>query len=347
MSELLKYGSLLNQFWLSFWNTLYLIILLYKLCSDKAKPSKPISVAICIFIGQSTGWLCFAINAILFGHSPNSLIYYILRYIGTFGAGASSLLMYLFMDIQLSIVFKNSIYQVQKPVIFLHFIIFCILVILVIVINIMAVFSTLHSLVAILTLLFFALAAGGAIHMAYLFNKKLYLMMFNEKKHAVLREKRSRSISDTNSSHDTVDAQRRLDVLRIMVKVTNLISTFFVATVMIIGVLVLLIIWRNTVTIFIWLIGFSVYSIIPPLGIFLMLKINEDIYGCLCKCCHRRFNRLCNDLVEKNHAKGLELEMGISTTIADENGEENVQKIGDNVQIATIEISKADDDRGN
>ena len=60
------------------------------------------------------------------------------------------------------------------------------------------------------------------------------------------------------------------------------------------------------------------------------------------------FNKLCDDLVERNHAKGLELEMGISTTIADENGEENVQKTNHNVQIATMdhEISKADNDRG-
>ena len=41
-----------------------------------------------------------------------------------------------------------------------------------------------------------------------------------------------------------------------------------------------------------------------------MLKINEDIYGCLCKCCHTRLNNLCDHLVDKEpHSTDFKLEI--------------------------------------
>ena len=262
--------------------------------------------------------------------------------------------MYLFMHIQLSIVFKNTSYQVHKSVKYLHFIIFCVLVFLSIS---MAVLNMKGMPNAIVTLPFFVLAGGGATHMAYLFNKKLYLMLSNERKCAQSRSNKRNTITScyADANNEMADAQRQLSVLKIIVKVTNLFGLIFISTVMIIAVLCLLILWRNELTLFIWFIGFSVYAIIPPFCIFLMLKINEDIYGCVCKCCHTQFNKLCDHLVDRNAAmstNGLELPanspdtdatLTVSTPdLVNEIGEKDEQEPNDNIQIA-ISMGKTDD----
>ena len=175
-SAVILYSSIFNRFWIASWNLLFLNIVIFKLCSQQTKAKKRISIftAICIFLGQSIGWLSAAVNTILFGNFPDTsrdtIWFYICSNITTVCLASSYLLMYLFMDVESFIIFRNTSYQVSNWMIYLHFTIFCILVVLVIA---MVILTTSFDSVVIAPLILtsIVLATGGVVHMAYLFNK--------------------------------------------------------------------------------------------------------------------------------------------------------------------------------
>ena len=253
-----------------------------------------IGIASTIFIGQFTGFLSAAINTILHGNNiinPDDppLIQQILGYITGICNASSSLLMYLFMAFQLIIVFKNTVFQVQKSVIYAHFILFIVILILVISMLIIAISG---YKITILLAIFFILASIGAMHMAWLFNRKLYLMVLKQRKH-------SNTFSDSSTNqinNSTIDAQRELSILNVIIKITVIFTLYFISTIFIIVVLMALIILNSTLTIALYYVIFGIYAVTPSLSIFLMLSMNNDIYGCLCKCCHHQFSKLCHNL---------------------------------------------------
>ena len=203
-----RYWDIGNQSYIAIWNLIFLSIVIYKSCIKKRfskleHSKRMLIIAMIIFTGQFIGFSVNAIRLIIYGKSKWTLIESIMVGITILFNAISSLLMYLYMAFSLHLVFKNTMYKINKFIINIHIINFTLIVLLCI---IMGLLSFLDYNVLLPLIIFILLCSIGAIHMTYLFNKKLYLMILSQ---------RTKKQSITKHYHHTIDIQRELIVLNI------------------------------------------------------------------------------------------------------------------------------------
>ena len=82
---------------------------------------------------------------------------------------------------------------------------------------------------------------------------------------------------------------------------------FVILTIFVFCIGIILSIFNKPIITIIWLIIWCNYAVNASLSIFLMLRINKNIYGCLCKICHLQFKKLCNNLVDNTVTANLQI----------------------------------------
>lgn len=266
---------------------LLFIVVLYKSCivnNIEKKRKIILSIALLIFSSQAFGFILEFIRLSLFEDQRLiNTISFSLFVIATFLVIVSIILLYMFMGIQLFIVFGDTTYQIGKGIIYIHLIIFTLIVIMVIN-HIYAQITQKHVIVSTASIIL--LIAIGISHFVWTFNRKLYLMIVSYKQHS--------------SGKLVVDAHHEMPMLRVIVKVSVLLTLMAINTISIIVIALLLTFIGGDVSIIVYWIIWLIYASSASLSIFLMLSISDKWYGCLCRSCHIRFQQICENCVSNS-----------------------------------------------
>ena len=273
-------------------NGMCLFIVIYKSCVSKKERSikkKMIIMAIFVFAGQFIGNLLSFIRHMIYSRDVTTISATVMYIVDAMGIICSEIGKYVFLAVQLKLVFDDTIFKIKKSIINLHK---AVLVMALIFIILTIIFYILSSLLGFICLaIAIALIAFGMLHISYLFNRKLFLLLISQRREA-------------NNNLSKSDIHRESNIMKVIIKTAllNTLTICFAVIMIIYGAIYfgMTLINRHTVFAIIYDGLWTLLMIMASLNIFFMLSMNQKMYRRLCKICNLQFKRLCSWCTDLN-----------------------------------------------
>ena len=282
--------DIVGKSFISIFHLLLLSILVCKICTTVINAQKTNTIIrifivylVCIFISYSLA----ALRISLYGKYPfgniNSVIFYVIRAVfETFGFCTwYSMVLY-----QVKSVFMGSQFEIKQRIVWMHRC-FVLLMIIFALITFFCIMLQRNDLAGI-SIAGAALAyMSGYYHLIFLFNSRLYKM--------VKAQSNSQNISEQSPI---------LNIMRRSAVLMSIHALWF--TIQLVVTIITGLYWNEGLSLIIFAGCSTFVSCYNGLCLFLMLRINENYYQCLCQICDARFEVLCNQITRK---VGAELQL--------------------------------------